>query len=43
MAISGMEMNWIKFNVKWIGIIKDLFDFMMSEKEQNIKQLQMLC
>ena len=36
MAISGMEMYVIKFNIKWIGIIKDLFDFIISEKEENI-------
>ena len=28
-------MKDIEENVEWIGIIKDLFDFVLSEKEEN--------
>ena len=32
----GDAENMIKVNPQWIGIIKDLFDFIISQKEENI-------
>ena len=38
MALSGRQMEDIEVNTEWIGIIRDLFDVRISEKEENIRK-----
>ena len=36
MMISAMDTQYTTADIKWIGIIKHLFDFVISEKKQDI-------